>query len=94
MEDVDLLRRARKIEKIKKLKKHVIVSSRRFESVGIIKTQIKSLVYILRFLSGTNPRELYSKYYYNQDERRKGRNHFRQIPGIREGENTFSLSNE
>ena len=52
MEDVDFFRRARKVTKIKKFNKNLVVSTRRFDKVGIIKTQFKSFVCIIKYLVG------------------------------------------
>jgi rSAM/selenodomain-associated transferase 2 len=61
-EDVDLLRRARKLTKIYSFPASVITSSRRFEEEGIIKQQLINGWHILLFFSGKSPEELAVKY--------------------------------
>lgn len=61
-EDVDLLRRARKITKIHSFPASVTTSSRRFETNGIIKQQILNGWHLLQFLFGKSPAKL-SRYY-------------------------------
>ena len=68
MEDVDFLQRARNKTKIIKFKKELIVSTRRFDQVGIIKTQLKSFICIIQFLLGVDPDKIYKFYYSNKNE--------------------------
>jgi rSAM/selenodomain-associated transferase 2 len=63
MEDLDFCRRVRKVTKIKKINNYITTSSRRFEEVGVIKTQIRSLVLIMKYLFGVNPEKIYELYY-------------------------------
>jgi rSAM/selenodomain-associated transferase 2 len=61
-EDVDLLRRARKVSKIYSFPASVITSSRRFENKGIIKQQLLNGWHILQYLIGISPHKLARKY--------------------------------
>jgi len=62
-EDVELCRKARKKTKIYKLPAFVITSARRFEKRGILKTQLLNGLYILQFLVGIDPNNIYKKYF-------------------------------
>ena len=68
MEDVDFLQKARSKTKIIKFNKEINVSTRRFEKVGIIKTQLKSFICIVSFLFGVDPNKIYKFYYSNKNE--------------------------
>jgi rSAM/selenodomain-associated transferase 2 len=94
MEDVDFLRRARIKTKITKFKKELAVSTRRFNQIGIVKTQIKSFICIVKFIIGVDPIKIYNFYYSNKNEKLKSNNHIRKIPGRRKSKNPISLSNE
>lgn len=94
MEDIDFFRRARKFTKIKKFNKYIISSSRKFERDGIVKTQIKNFILIIRYLLGTNTEILYNNYYHLNYEQEKSDNHFRKISGIRKSQNEVSLNNK
>jgi rSAM/selenodomain-associated transferase 2 len=61
-EDVDLLRRARKMSKIYSFPLSVVTSSRRFEEKGIIKQQLTNAWHILQFFAGKSPDDLAVKY--------------------------------
>lgn len=62
-EDVDILRRARKENRIYSFPSYVITSSRKFDESGIIKQQFLSAKYILQYLLGKSPLELFKSYY-------------------------------
>lgn len=61
-EDVDLLRRARKMTKIYSFPTFVITSARRFRKRGIILQQLLNGYYISLFLLGMSPFKLAKKY--------------------------------
>ncbi len=63
MEDVAFLRTARRKFKIKKIDCKIITSAERFVRNGYIKTQIKNLIYLIKFLLGGDPDKIYDKYY-------------------------------
>ena len=94
MEDVDFFRRARKVTQIKKFNKNLIVSTRRFDKVGIVKTQFKSFVSIIKYLLGVDPNKIYKYYYSNKDEKKKSNNHFRKISRKGKGKNQISYNNK
>jgi rSAM/selenodomain-associated transferase 2 len=62
-EDVEFFRKARKTKTIFKLPSFVITSARRFEKRGILKTQLLNGFYMLGYLVGINPDNIYSKYF-------------------------------
>ncbi len=62
-EDVELCRKARSKTKIYKLPAFVITSARRFETRGTIKTQLLNGLYILQYLAGKDPDNIYKKYF-------------------------------
>ncbi len=85
MEDVDFLKRARKVTSMKKINDYVITSARKFEKEGLIKTQIKSFILIIKYLFGVSPEKIYQSYYNN--EKRKSNSSFRKISGAWESKN-------
>ncbi|MCW8849178.1 MAG: TIGR04283 family arsenosugar biosynthesis glycosyltransferase, partial [Melioribacteraceae bacterium] len=94
MEDVDFLIRARKKTKIRKFKKALTVSTRRFDKVGIVKTQLKSFISITSFLIGVDPNKIYKFYYSNKNEKQKSNNHIRKISGRRKSKNSIGLNSK
>ncbi len=62
-EDLELCRIARSKTKIYKLPAFVITSARRFERRGILKTQLLNGLYILQYLGGIDPNNIYKKYF-------------------------------
>jgi rSAM/selenodomain-associated transferase 2 len=62
-EDVDFLRRARKLKNIGKLKDKVTTSAEKFIKNGILRQQFKNGVMIGLYLLGKDPRQLYRNYY-------------------------------
>ncbi len=62
-EDVELLKRARKFNKVHKIPLYVTTSARRFEKRGHLKTQCLNGLYILEYLAGVNPDNIYKKYF-------------------------------
>ncbi len=65
-EDVELLRKARKKTKVYKLPSYVTTSARRFEMRGTLKTQLLNGLYILQYLIGIDPNNIYKKYFRNK----------------------------
>jgi rSAM/selenodomain-associated transferase 2 len=63
MEDVEFLRRVRKTNAIYKLPSFATTSARRFEKRGNLKTLWLDGFYILSYLAGKSPDEIYQKYY-------------------------------
>jgi rSAM/selenodomain-associated transferase 2 len=61
-EDVDFLRRARKLAKIYSFPASVVTSSRRFEEKGIIRQQFFNAWLFLQYLFGKSPENLAAKY--------------------------------
>lgn len=57
-EDVDILKRARKITKIHSFPAYVITSARRFEKTGAVMQQLLNFWFIIQFLLGRPPAEL------------------------------------
>jgi len=94
MEDVDFFKRVRKIEKIRKFDKNIIVSSRMFKKEGVVKTQIKSAVFIIKYLLGADPELLYKLYYKRIDEYQKSNYRFYKISGIRKSQNKIGFNNK
>ena len=62
-EDVELLRKARKKTKVYKLPSYVTTSARRFELRGTLKNQLLNGLYILQYLAGKDPDNIYKKYF-------------------------------
>ncbi len=62
-EDVDFLRRARKLTKIYSFPASVTTSARRFEENGLVKQQVLNGWYILKFLAGIEHFKLFNDYY-------------------------------
>lgn len=87
MEDLEFFRRARRFTKIKKFNKYITVSSRRFKNIGVIKTQIKSFICIINFISGVDPDIIYKDYYNSKYEQNKRNYPIRKISGIKESQN-------
>ena len=62
-EDLELCRKARSKSKIYKLPAFVTTSARRFETIGTIKNQLLNALYILKYLVGIDPDNIYKKYF-------------------------------
>ncbi|MBS1910554.1 MAG: TIGR04283 family arsenosugar biosynthesis glycosyltransferase [Bacteroidetes bacterium] len=62
LEDVALLRRARRIATIHSLPGEVVTSSRRFERRGVVRQQLLNGMVLLRYLLGTPPETLAAFY--------------------------------
>ncbi|MEO6049305.1 MAG: glycosyl transferase family 2, partial [Candidatus Kapaibacterium sp.] len=58
LEDVQLLREARRVARIHSLPGEIITSARRFERVGIARQQLRNGGIILRYLLGASPESL------------------------------------
>ena len=67
MEDVELLRKASKISRVKVLEEQVITSVRAFAKNGIIKQQVKSGLYLVKYLLGFR-KFISDNQYYNDHE--------------------------
>ena len=94
MEDVDFFNRARKVFKIKKFNKNLIVSARRFDKLGIIKTQLKSSICIIQFLLGKDPDKIYQYYYSMEDEKKKSSNSLSKISPKGKSKNQIRFINK
>jgi len=94
MEDVDFFRTARKQTKIIKFNEYIISSSRRFKIVGVVKTQLKSFIFIVRYLLGSNTKTLYEQYYDKNYEHNKSSNNFHKIAGIGKSQNQIGFNNK
>ena len=62
-EDLELCRKARSKTKIYKLPAFVTTSARRFETIGTIKNQLLNALYILKYLVGIDPDNIYKNYF-------------------------------
>ncbi|MFB3056694.1 MAG: glycosyl transferase family 2, partial [Ignavibacteriaceae bacterium] len=62
-EDVELCMKARSKTKIYKLPAFVTTSARRFELRGILKNQLLNGLYIIQYLVGIDPNNIYKKYF-------------------------------
>ena len=62
LEDVDLLRKVRRVTRIVKFKQSVITSARRFVKNGVLRQQWKNGFILLRYLLGFNVRDLAAHY--------------------------------
>ena len=62
-EDIELCRKARSKTKIYKLPAFVNTSARRFDTIGIIKNQLLNALFILQYLVGIDPNNIYKKYF-------------------------------
>jgi predicted glycosyltransferase involved in capsule biosynthesis len=67
-EDVDLLRRARRLTRIYSLPARVTTSSRRFIKEGFIRQQLLNGLRIFQFLSGVPPYKIAGKYNTKKNE--------------------------
>jgi hypothetical protein len=71
-EDVELLRRARRHTRIRKLPATVTTSAVRFIDNGIIRQQVLNASLILRFTLGAKPEALYASYERRRGPKRRG----------------------
>lgn len=62
LEDVDLLRQARRIGRIRSLPAEIITSSRRFRQHGIVRQQLRNASILVRYLLGARPEDLATLY--------------------------------
>ncbi len=67
LEDVALLRRARRMERIRSLPAEIITSSRRFQQHGIVRQQLRNASILMRYLLGAHPEDLAALYKANRD---------------------------
>ena len=63
LEDVVLRRELRSIGRVHKSKLRLETSARRFQNLGLLKTQAHNLSILFRFWRGGNPTDLYQRYY-------------------------------
>jgi len=68
LEDVDLLRRARKRTRISSMPGEVVTSARRFEREGGIRQQVRNGLTLIRYLAGTDPYVLARNYRYGPED--------------------------
>ena len=61
-EDVEFLRRARRLTRVWSLPAAVITSARRFRRHGVLRQQLKNAGLLLRFLAGVSPERLAAEY--------------------------------
>jgi rSAM/selenodomain-associated transferase 2 len=61
-EDVELLRRARRLTRVWSFPACVTTSARRFRQRGLVRQQFKNTILLLRFLAGTPPERLAAEY--------------------------------
>ena len=62
MEDVDLVRRVKKLGKLRIVSGHVVSSSRRWQQEGMLYTTLRNWFLITRYLGGTSPERLEKHY--------------------------------
>lgn len=82
-EDVELLRRARRHTRVRKLRDAITTSAVRFRRNGILRQQLLNASLILRFLLGTPPSRLVESY---DKSRRRPRGRTAQRPAEGQGE--------
>ena len=58
LEDVELLRRARRRGSVRSLAGEMVTSARRFERFGIVRQQLRNASIIVRYLAGASPESL------------------------------------
>jgi len=63
MEDVDCVKRLRRVGRVLLLKESVITSPRRWRSGGRLKNTLKNWGFLLLFKAGVAPARLYEWYY-------------------------------
>ena len=63
MEDVALRRELRSIGRVHKSKLRLETSARRFQNLGLLKTQAHNSSILFRYWCGENPTDLYQRYY-------------------------------
>ncbi len=63
MEDVDCVKRLRKLGKVVLLDERVTTSARRWDGAGALRNTIKNLILISLYFLGVSPQRLYTMYY-------------------------------
>lgn len=63
MEDIDLIQRISRLNKLKGLKANLITDARRWEKVSIIKNTIRNALLRYRWSKGEDPEKLFNEYY-------------------------------
>ncbi|MEP4052399.1 MAG: glycosyltransferase [Litorimonas sp.] len=63
LEDVALRAACRKLGRIRKARINLPTSARRFESLGIWRTQFRNISILLKYWRGTSPKTLHAEYY-------------------------------
>lgn len=67
LEDVALLRHARRMGRIRSLPAEIITSSRRFQQHGIVRQQLRNASILVRYLLGARPEDLAALYKANRE---------------------------
>lgn len=62
-EDVEYMRRARRVTKVKKLPINIVSSVRKYEKSGYFKNNLKNINLFIAYLLGVSDEVLYKKYY-------------------------------
>ena len=63
MEDVDLMRRLRKVGKVILVNAQTSTSPRRWEKRGVLKTTLRNWIFLSLYYLGVSPERLYKRYY-------------------------------
>lgn len=63
LEDVALRKALTTVGKVKKAKFRLLTSARRFERIGILRTQMRNLSILIRYWRGASPNTLHADYY-------------------------------
>lgn len=63
MEDVDCVKRLRKLGRLVLLDKRVVTSSRRWDRKGVLPTTLRNLLFLTLYFAGVSPARLYRWYY-------------------------------
>ena len=63
MEDIEVSKRLRRLARPKRIREHLVASSRRWERDGVVRTTILMWNIRLRYFFGARPEELHARYY-------------------------------
>jgi len=83
-EDVKIRKSLKRIGKIKKADCAIITSARRFDRLGVIKTQLLNLQLLYRYFRGSDPEQLALEYYHGGRDKRN----YEFIPAVKPSKGT------
>ena len=63
MEDIELCKQLKKLEKPLCLRSSILTSARKWESEGVLRVVVRMWIYRLRYFLGAKPKDLFSDYY-------------------------------